>query len=74
MEPGNLVELLILIILIFLSSWCSSAETALTSVSRLHLRSLSDDGNPRAKLALDLLENHQTKMLSAILIANNVVN
>ncbi|MDD4524449.1 MAG: hemolysin family protein [Lachnospiraceae bacterium] len=74
MEPGNLVELLILIILIFLSSWCSSAETALTSVSRLRLRSLSDDGNQRAKLALDLLENHQTKMLSAILIANNVVN
>ena len=74
MEPGNLILLLILFILIYLSSYFSSAETALTSVSRLRLRSLSDEGNAKAALALRMIEEQQTKVLSAILIANNVVN
>ena len=68
------LQLVILIVLIYLSSFFSSAETAMMSVSRLRLRSLSDDGNNRAKLALDLIENKQHKMLTAILIGNNIVN
>ena len=68
------LQLVILIVLIYLSSFFSSAETAMMSVSRLRLRSLSDDGNSRAKLALDLIENKQHKMLTAILIGNNIVN
>lgn len=74
MGPGSMILIVVLIILIYLSSYFSSAETALMSISRLRLRSMADDGNARARLALDLIENHQTKMLSAILIANNVVN
>ena len=68
------LQLVILIVLIYLSSFFSSAETAMMSVSRLRLRSLSDDGNSRARLALDLIENKQHKMLTAILIGNNIVN
>ena len=44
------------------------------SVNRIRLRTLSDDGNKRAALALDILENKTPKMLSAILIGNNIVN
>ena len=44
------------------------------SVNRIRLRALADEGNRRAATALDILENHTSKMLSAILIGNNVVN
>ena len=44
------------------------------SVNKIKLRSLADGGNKRAALALDITENHTAKMLSAILIGNNIVN
>ena len=64
---------LILIVLIYLSSYFSSAETALTAVNRLRLRSMAEDGDPRAAKVLKILED-QPRMLTAILIGNNVVN
>ncbi len=74
MEPSDIWQLLILVVLIYLSSFFSSAETALTSVSRLRLRSLADDGNKKAALALRLIDEEQPKMLTTILIGNNIVN
>ena len=74
MEPSDIWQLLILAVLIYLSSFFSSAETALTSVSRLRLRSLADDGNNKAALALRLIDEEQPKMLTTILIGNNIVN
>lgn len=74
LDASDGICIVVLVILIYFSAYFSSAETALTSVSRLRLRSLSDDGDKRASLALDLIENKQTKMLTAILIANNIVN
>ena len=65
---------MILVVLIYLSSFFSSAETALTSVSRLRLRSLADDGNKKAALALRLIDEEQPKMLTTILIGNNIVS
>lgn len=44
------------------------------SVSKLKLRTLADSGNKRAAMVLDVTENHTSKMLSAILIGNNIVN
>lgn len=44
------------------------------SVNRIRLRSLADEGNKRAAMALDILENQTPKLLSAILIGNNIVN
>ena len=43
-------------------------------VNRLRLRTLSDEGNARAQLALSLLEEQKQKMLTTILIGNNIVN
>nr|WP_330382148.1 hemolysin family protein [Mediterraneibacter massiliensis] len=61
-------------ILLALSAFFSSAETALMTVNKMKMRYLSEQGNKRAKLVLDITENHTSKMLSAILIGNNIVN
>ena len=74
MDSGDTLQFLILIILLMLSAFFSSNETALTTASKIRLRSLADNGNKKAALVLDITENHTSKMLSAILIGNNIVN
>ena len=44
------------------------------TVNKIRLRSLAEEGNKRAAMVLDITENHTSKMLSAILIGNNIVN
>ena len=73
MAPGDIVQIFIVIILLLLSAFFSSAETALTTVNRVRMRTLADDGNKKAQRVLDITDN-KAKMLSAILIGNNVVN
>ena len=65
--------LLILIALICLSAFFSSAETALTTVNRHRIRALADDGSARAKLVLSLTDD-MPRLLTSILIGNNIVN
>ena len=67
------IQILILIILLFLSGFFSSAETSLISVSKMKMRALAEEGNHRAQKVLDITED-SSKMLSAILIGNNLVN
>ena len=55
------------------SAFFSSAETCLTTVNKMRLKSMADEGNKKAALVLKLISN-QTKMLSSILIGNNIVN
>ena len=74
MNARDTYQLIILIILLALSAFFSSNETALMAVNKIRLRSLADDGNKRAALVLDIVENRTSKMLSAILIGNNIVN
>ncbi len=74
MDSGDSFQLIILVILLMLSAFFSSNETALMSVNKLRLRTLADAGNKRAAMVLDVTENHTSKMLSAILIGNNIVN
>lgn len=74
MEPdSSFIEVITLIILILLSAFFSSAETALTTVNRHRMRALAEDGNKNADKVLKLVDN-PSKMLSAILIGNNIVN
>ena len=73
MDSGDVTQLIILIILLMLSAFFSSAETALTTVNRIRIRSLADDGSKREKTVLKITDN-SGKMLSAILIGNNIVN
>lgn len=73
MDPSSAVQLATILILVLLSGFFSSAETALSSVNRVRLRALIEDGNKRAKLVDKILDNY-SKMISTILIGNNVVN
>ena len=67
------IQIFILVILLFLSGFFSSSETALVAVNRIKIRTLADEGSNRAKTLLKIFEN-ESKMLSAILIGNNLVN
>ncbi len=67
------LQIVILVVLILLSAFFSSAETALTGVNRIRIRSRAEEGEKRAKLLLEILEQ-RTRMLSCILVCNNIVN
>ncbi len=73
MDPSVATKLIVILILLALSSFFSSAETALTTVNKLRIRSMVDEGVKRAKTVSKLIED-PGKMLSAILIGNNIVN
>ena len=73
MDSSDVTQILILIVLLFLSGFFSSAETALTTCNKIKMRTLAEEGNKHAQTVLNVTEN-SGKMLSAILIGNNIVN
>ena len=73
LDTSVAIQLIILLILLILSGFFSSAETALTTVNRMRIRGLADEGNKKAKTVMHITDD-TSKMLSAILIGNNVVN
>ena len=73
MGPSDAIQLVVLVILLALSAFFSSAETALTTVNRLRVRALVDDGNEQAIVLAKVIDD-PGKLLSAILIGNNIVN
>ena len=73
METSDIIQLVIVIILLSASAFFSSAETALMTSNKLKMRNLADNGDKRAAKVLKVTENTD-KMLSAILIGNNIVN
>lgn len=73
MDPSDAIQVLVLLALIGLSAFFSSAETALVTVNKIRIRNLIDEGSRRA-ITLSKVTEDQGKMLSAILIGNNIVN
>jgi CBS domain containing-hemolysin-like protein len=73
LDSSVVIQLIILAILILLSALFSSAETSLTTSNKLKIQSLADQGSKRARILLKISED-SGKMLSAILIGNNLVN
>ena len=73
MDSSVVIQLIILAILILLSALFSSAETSFTTSNKLKIQSLADQGSKRARILLKISED-SGKMLSAILIGNNLVN
>lgn len=71
MDPT--AQIFVLLILLLLSAMFSSAETALTTVNKIRIRSLAEEGRRGAKTVAKLIEE-PSKMISAILIGNNIVN
>lgn len=73
MDTVSILQLVILVVLLLLSAFFSSAETALTTVNKIKMKSMAEDGDKRAQCVLKVTDD-SAKMLSAILIGNNVVN
>ena len=73
MNTGSLIQLVVLLILLALSAFFSSAETSMTSMNQMRLRTLVAEGNKRAIVLSKVLDQYG-KMLSAVLIGNNIVN
>lgn len=73
MDTTGVIQLFTLLVLLILSGFFSSAETALTCVNKVRMRSLAEDGNKRA-LRVQLILESYSKVLSTILIGNNIVN
>ncbi len=73
MDTSDALQILIVVVLLLLSAFFSSAETALMTASKIRLRGMAEEGNKKAKKALEITED-PNKMLSAILIGNNIVN
>ena len=57
MDSSDVTQLIILLILLGLSAFFSSAETALTTVNKIRIRSLAEDGNKRAKTVLKITDD-----------------
>ena len=74
MPDGTVPLLIALIILVIFSGFFSATETAFTSVNKIKLRALESNGNKRAGKILELAENGYEKLLSTILVGNNIVN
>lgn len=65
--------IVICVVLLMLSAFFSSTETAFSSVSKVRLKTLADNGNKKAQTALYVSERY-SKALTTILVGNNIVN
>ncbi len=73
MRTDDILKLIVLVVLLLLSAFFSSAETALTTANHIRMLTLAEEGNKRAARVLKITDD-SGKMLSAILIGNNIVN
>lgn len=72
-DPSDIPYFISILILVMLSAFFSSSETALVSCNRIRIRSMVDENDRRLRSLNQILDN-QSKMLAAILIGNNIVN
>ena len=73
MEHSIFSYIFAIVVLLGFSAYFSATETAFTSLNRVRVKNAANDGNKRARLVLDLSEEFD-KVLSTILIGNNIVN
>lgn len=73
MDSSGPVMYLVLVVLIIMSGFFSSSETAYASLNKIRIKSYADNGNKKAKTAIEIANDFE-RMISAILIGNNVVN
>jgi len=73
LDSTDAIQFGVLIVLLLLSAFFSSAETSMTSVNKIKILSLAEQGNKKARTLLKILED-SGRMLSTVLIGNNIVN
>lgn len=74
MDTTGVIQLCILVILLILSAFFSSAETALTTLSEVTVRAMVEANPTKRVLTLQKILNNRSKLISTILIGNNIVN
>ena len=74
MDTAGVIQLIILVILLVLSGFFSSAETALTTINPVKVRSLAEESPTKRVFILQKILDQKNKLISAILIGNNIVN
>lgn len=74
MDTSGVIQLVILAVLLVLSGFFSSAETALTTISNVKVRALADENPTKRVLTLQKILDNKSKLISAVLIGNNIVN
>ena len=70
----NTLMFIAIIVLVLMSGFFSSTETAFSCANRIKLRALATNGDKGAKKVLDLAETNYDKFISTVLIGNNIVN
>lgn len=73
LEPGDAGLIILLVFLLVCSAFFSSAETAFTCLNKIRIRSEADNGSKKAALILSLIDD-PSKLLSTVLVGNNLVN
>ena len=67
------LSIIIILICLLLSAYFSATETALSTFNKVKIKTLAEKGNKKAQKVLNISEQYD-RMLSTILIGNNVVN
>ena len=73
LPDGSTPTIIVMIILIACSAFFSGTETAFTSFNRTKMKNMASEGNKRATLVLKIADKYD-KLLSTLLIGNNIVN
>ena len=73
MNQGDITTILLMVFLIIMSAYFSATETAFSTFNKTRMRTAADKGSKKAELALNLSEDYD-KLLSTILVGNNIVN
>lgn len=73
MDSDSMTQIFILVVLILMSAYFSASETAFSSLNRIRIKNMANDGNKKAELVLKLADKFD-ELLSTILIGNNIVN
>jgi len=73
MDSSDSIIILVMILLVVMSAYFSATETAFSSLNRIRMKNMAENGNKRAALTLRMAEQFD-KLLSTILVGNNIVN
>ncbi len=73
MDSSDSILLIVMVICVVMSAYFSATETAFSSLNRIRMKNMAENGNKRAALVLKMTDNFD-KLLSTILVGNNIVN
>ena len=73
MDPDSIGSIIFMLVLVVLSGYFSASETAFSTFNRIRMKNMAENGSKRAALVLKMSEDYD-RLLSTILVGNNIVN